>query len=118
VWGNQAHDAIVDDHRAQPSSVKYVEVTLADHDYEDAKRMELLNREGRAPSYGPIVAKGPRHQRTELRGELVAIDHDELVTEHLQRAEAAVTKGSKEIPHRHSTRCAGRRHGSIPQAKR
>ena len=99
VSGNQAHDAVVDDQRAQPGSVKYVEVTLADHDYEDAKRMELLNLQGHAPSYGPIMAKGPRHRRSELRAELVAVDHDELVAEHLQRATAAVTrKAAKNYP--------------------
>jgi len=92
VVGNQKHDAVVDDRRASPGPVRFIETTVADYDYEDAKRMELLNRDGNAPAFGGVTAKGPRHNRTELRAELVAVDHDVLVAEHIGRADQAVRK--------------------------
>src|SRR4051812_3320485 len=92
VFGDQQHDATVLDGRTPPGDIRYVETTVADRDYEDAKRMELLNRDGGAPAYGQIVAKGPRHKRTELRGELVAIDHQKLVAQYIARADDAVRK--------------------------
>lgn len=99
VFGDQQHDAVVRDDRKPPGSIRFVETTVSDHDYEDAKRMELLSRDGSAPGYGQIVASGPRHARTELRGELVAIDHQELVAQHLARADAAVRKkAAKKYP--------------------
>jgi hypothetical protein len=99
VFGDQQHDALVRDDRTPPGSIRYVETTVADRDYEDAKRMELLSRDGSAPGYGPILVKGPRHARTELRGELVALDHYELVAQHVARAGAAVRKkAAKKYP--------------------
>jgi hypothetical protein len=92
VFGDQKHDALALDGRTPPGSVRYVETTVADRDYEDAKRMELLSRDGGAPGYGQIVAKGPRHKRTELRGDIVEPDHRELVAQHLARADKAVRK--------------------------
>jgi hypothetical protein len=92
VFGDQTHDALVQDGRTPSGKVRYVETTVADRDYEDAKRMELLSRDGGAPGYGQIVAKGPRHKRTELRGDFVEPDHPELVAQHLARADTAVRK--------------------------
>lgn len=92
VFGDQQHDALVQDGRTPPGKVRYVETTVADRDYDDAKRMELLSRDRHAPAFGPITAKGPRRARTELHGELVAIDHDELVAQHITRADEAVRK--------------------------
>jgi hypothetical protein len=99
VFGDQNHDASVKDDRASPGSIQYVEVTVADRDYEDAKRMELMSRDGMAPGYGQIIATGRRHARTELRGELEALDHDKLVAQHLERADVAVRKkAAKDYP--------------------
>jgi hypothetical protein len=99
VFGDQNHDALVSDGRTPPGNVRYVEATVADRDYEDAKRLELLSRDGMAPGYGQIIAKGPKHARTELRGELEALDHHKLVALHLTRADDAVKKkAGKEYP--------------------
>lgn len=75
VLGNQNHDAVVEDRRAKPSRVRFVEVTLSDQTYEDAIRMELLNRDGHAPATGTVRAEGPRHNRRVLEGQTEAVDH-------------------------------------------
>lgn len=75
VLGIQNHDAVIEDRRANPSRVRFIEVTLSDQTYEDAIRMELLNRDGHAPATGTVRVEGPRHNRRVLEGQTEAVDH-------------------------------------------
>ena len=46
VLGNQNYDGIVEDKRASPEPIRYLEVTTTLKTYEDSLRMELLSKEG------------------------------------------------------------------------
>lgn len=92
VIGDQNYDATVEDQRANPARVKYIEVTLSDQDYEESLRMELLNRDGHAPGTGPVRAEGPRGNRRVLEGILEAVNHDEQRANHLNRVNEAICR--------------------------
>jgi hypothetical protein len=95
VYGDQPHDAVVEDRREQPGPVKFIEATLADHNYDMSLRLELLARDGSVPLFGPVVVKGSRRHRTELRAEAEAVDHEDVISNHLTRVQAAVEKKAK-----------------------
>lgn len=99
VLGNQGYDATVADNRLKPSAVRFIETTLADRDYEDSLRLEILSRDGSAPAYGEVRAKGPKGRRTLLEAEKEAVKHSDLVGQHLARVVAAVErKANKKYP--------------------
>jgi hypothetical protein len=60
VTGNQQFDATVDDRRAHPGAVKFIEATVSDWSSIESLRMELLTRDGHTPGYGAVQAKGAR----------------------------------------------------------
>lgn len=95
TYGDQPYDALVDDRRESPAPVRFIEVTVADHDYEMSLRMEMLSRDGNVPMTGPVFVKGARGKRAELRAELEAVDHDKLVSDHFDRVVAAVNRKAK-----------------------
>ena len=99
VLGSQQYDAEVDDKRTPPSRVRFIEVTHSAFDGDDARRMELLSSQGHAPSYGPVIAEGPKGRRTRLEAQLEAYDHLDLRAEHIERASQAVArKARKKYP--------------------
>jgi len=92
--GNQAYDGLVVDNRNPPGPVKYIEVTVSDWSYVEALRAELLNRDGHAPAYGRVSAKGRRGNRTELVAEGGALRHEDICEQHIAGVIAAVKKKS------------------------
>jgi hypothetical protein len=95
VLGSQQYDAEVDDKRTPPSRARFIEVTHSAFDGDDARRMELLSSQGHAPSYGPVIAEGPKGKRTRLEAQLEAHDHLELRAEHIERARQAVVRKAR-----------------------
>lgn len=89
IIGNQNYDAVVEDRRATPASVKYIEATVSDWSYVESLRMELLSRDGHAP------AKGPKGRRTELAAKLEALDHDDIREQHIAGVITALTNKAK-----------------------
>ncbi len=55
VLGNQQYDGVVDDKRAVPSHIRYIEVTDSTRDHNEALRNELLSRDGTAPGVGKVM---------------------------------------------------------------
>jgi hypothetical protein len=51
-----------------------------------------MNSQGHAPAYGPVTAVGPRHNRTAIVTESMALEHSSIVSEYLQRVRTAVSK--------------------------
>src|SRR5882672_6406981 len=51
VLGNQHYDGTVEDQRATPDDIRYIEVT-GTRTYNDALRLEVLSRDGHAPLLG------------------------------------------------------------------
>lgn len=92
VLGNQNYDAIVEDRRVNSEPIRYLEATSTLRTYEDSLRMELLNAEGHVAAYGPVTAHGPRHKRTSIKAEAVAVEHTTLRAEHLKRVRDAVAR--------------------------
>jgi hypothetical protein len=92
IIGNQKYDAIVDDRRGSPSGVRYIEVTVSDWGYEEALRMEALDRDGYVAGYGKIIAEGSKGRRTKLEAEAIFIEHDDLREQHISGVIAAVNR--------------------------
>lgn len=86
VLGNQHYDATVNDRRATPEPIEFLEVT-GTRTYEDALRMELLSEEGSAPGTGSIY-RDPETRKVVAR--LEAEDHDVIVGRQLALITAAV----------------------------
>lgn len=94
VLGNQHHDALVEDRRASPGAIKYLEVT-GTSSYEDALRLEVLNGRGSVPMLGKIlrVKRGLRRGEIEVEGE--AQEHERIVGDYLPRVLSAVQNKAK-----------------------
>ena len=95
VLGNQNYDGIVDDKRAHPDLVRYLEVTTTLKTYEDSLRMELLSKQGHVAAYGPVTAVGPRHKRVSITAEGVAREHHAIRSDHLKLVREAVERKAK-----------------------
>ena len=54
IIGNQGYDAVVEDSRLPVPATLYIEVTLANEDYETHLRRELLHEAGLSHRFGPI----------------------------------------------------------------
>lgn len=95
--GNQQYDATVEDRRQTPAPVRYIEVTLSDHDYTESLRMEILSRDGSVAAYGPVRAKGAKGRRMFLEAESIAVNHDDIREKHVAAVvEAVKRKANKE----------------------
>jgi hypothetical protein len=92
VLGNQNHDALVTDSRANPEPIRFIEATTTLMSYEDSLRLELMSSQGHAPAYGSVSAVGPKHRRTSITAQSIALEHSKIRSEHLQRIQAAVRK--------------------------
>jgi hypothetical protein len=92
VIGSQNYDAVVADSRACPDPIQFVEVTTTLMSYEDSLRLELMNSQGHAPAYGAVSAIGPKHNRTAISAQSIALEHSTIVNDHLQRVQSAVRK--------------------------
>jgi hypothetical protein len=97
VLGNQHHDGTVDDRRAQPDDIRLIEVT-GTRTYEDALRMELLNREGYAPMLGNIERVRTGANRGQVIAEGVAQEHGRIVAKYLPLVLRAA-RGKANNPH-------------------
>jgi hypothetical protein len=69
--------------------------------YEDSLRLELMSSQGHAPAYGAVSAIGPKHNRTAISAQSIALEHSTIVNDHLQRVQSAVRKkaGKQYEPH-------------------
>jgi hypothetical protein len=92
VLGNQNYDATVTDSRPHPEPIEYLEVTTTLMSYADSLRLELMTAQGHAPAYGSVTAVGPKHNRTAIVAESIALEHSSIVAKHLQRVHTAVSK--------------------------
>lgn len=82
VLGNQHHDATVDDRRAQPEDIRLIEVT-GTRTYEDALRMEVLNRDGHAPMLGNIERVRTGANRGQIAAHGVAQEHGRILADYV-----------------------------------
>jgi hypothetical protein len=95
VIGNQNYDGIVEDRRAKPDTIRFREVTTTLRTYEDALRMEELSRRGHVAAYGRVRAIGPKHNRTAIVADGMALEHTKIRSAHLQLVEDAVRRKAK-----------------------
>lgn len=95
VIGSQQHDALVDDSREVPSTIKFIEVTVSDRDYTETLRMEILNRDGSVAAYGKVRAQGPKRKRAVLEAESIAMKHDDVRNQHIKAIIGAVANKAK-----------------------
>jgi len=99
VLGSQQYDATVEDRRAQPSPIQFIETTVSDWSYEESLRVELLNRNGSVPAYGEVHAKGPKGNRSKLRAESGTLKHADVREQHIAGVISAVKrKADKPYP--------------------
>lgn len=92
IIGSQNYDAIVTDSRQPPEQIQFIEATTTLMSYADSLRFELMNTQGHAPAYGAVSAEGPKHNRTAITAQSIALDHSKIRDEHLQRVQTAVSK--------------------------
>ena len=92
IIGNQNYDAIVTDSRQLPEAIQFIEATTTLMSYADSLRFELMNAQGHAPAYGSVSAVGPKHNRTAITAQSIALEHGTIRSEHLQRVQTAVSK--------------------------
>jgi hypothetical protein len=95
VIGSQNYDGIVEDKRASPDPIRYLEVTTTLKTYEDALRMELLSKHGHVAAYGPVLAEGPRHKRVSITAEGMAREHQAIRADHLALVQEVVARKAK-----------------------
>jgi hypothetical protein len=95
VLGNQNYDGIVQDNRASPEPIRYLEVTTTLKTYEASLRMELLSKQGHVAAYGPVTAEGPHHRRISITAEGIAREHQAIRADHLQLGQDVVTRKAK-----------------------
>ena len=93
--GNQNYDAEVADRRDSPSSIRYIEVTVSDRDYEQSLRMEVLNRDRTASAYGELIVEGPKNRRTKLEVKSQAVRHEDIRDKHIDAVVNAVKQKCK-----------------------
>ena len=99
VLGNQQYDGTVDDRRTLLGDIRYIEITDSTWDHNEAKRNELLSRDGTAPGYGKVHAEGPKGRRSHLEGEYEMRDVNAMPTGQLQRVREVVeAKAAKTYP--------------------
>lgn len=99
VIGDQNYDALVEDKRGTPASIRFLEATSTLRTYEDSLRMELLSRQGHAPAYGRVRAEGSRHNRGRIIADGGAHEHRVIREEHLERVRRVVEqKAGKGYP--------------------
>ena len=97
VLGNQHYDGIVDDRRKKPENIRFIEVTST-RTYEDALRLEVLNRDGHAPMLGPIQRMRVGERRGHVLAQGEAQEHGRILGDYLPLVlRAAKTKA--ENPH-------------------
>jgi hypothetical protein len=82
VLGNQHHDGTVDDRRAAPEDIRFIEVT-GTRTYEDALRLELLSRNGQAPMLGPIERVKCGERRGQVEAQCEPQEHAHIVGNYL-----------------------------------
>lgn len=92
VIGDQNYDGIVTDNRPNPATLRYLEVTTTLVTYDDSLRMELLNTQGHAPAFGPIVPIGPKHKRVAIHAPNEAYEHTTIRKHHINLVIDAVTR--------------------------
>jgi hypothetical protein len=90
--GNQNYDAVVVDSRQHPEPIYFIEATTTLMSYADSLRFELMSSQGHAPAYGAVSAVGPKHNRTAITAQSIALEHSKIRDEHLQRVQTAVSK--------------------------
>jgi hypothetical protein len=73
VIGSQNYDGIVDDKRASPEPIRYLEATTTLKTYEDSLRMELLSKHGHVAAYGPVLAEGMAREHQAIRADHLAL---------------------------------------------
>lgn len=95
VIGNQNYDGLVEDHRPEPERIRFLEATTTLRTYEDALRLEELNRRGHVAAFGRVIAIGPKHHRKAIIAENIAHEHEKIRAEHLQLVEEAVRRKAK-----------------------
>jgi hypothetical protein len=95
VIGNQNYDGIVDDKRALPDTIRYLEVTTTLKTYQDALRMELLSKHGHVAAYGPVTAVGPRHKRLSITADGMAREHQAIRGDHLKLVQETIESKAK-----------------------
>jgi len=93
--GNQNYDAEVADRRNDPASIRYIEVTVSDRDYEESLRMEILNRDRSAAAYGEVIVKGPKNRRTKLEAKSQTVRHEDIREKHINAVVNAVRQKCK-----------------------
>lgn len=99
VVGRQKYDATVEDRRANPSLIQFIETTVSDRDYMESLRMEMLNRDGSVPAYGEVRAEGRKGQRIVLEAKSIAENHDEIREQHIAAVIDVVNgKAAKKYP--------------------
>lgn len=95
VIGSQNYDGIVDDKRASPEPIRYLEATTTLKTYEDSLRMELLSKQGHVAAYGLVTAEGPRHKRASITAEGMAREHQAIRADHLALVQEVVARKAK-----------------------
>jgi hypothetical protein len=82
----------VTDSRERPDPIQFIEATTTLMSYDDSLRLELMNSQGHAPAYGSVSAVGPKHRRTSITAQSIALEHSKIRSDHLQRVHEAVKK--------------------------
>jgi hypothetical protein len=95
VLDNQNYDGTVEDKRAAPDTIRYIEVTTTLKTYDDSLRMELLSKQGHVAAYGPVSAEGPRHNRKSITAEGTAREHSSIRTDHIKLVRETVERKAK-----------------------
>lgn len=100
VIGSQNFDAIIEDNRADPSGLEYLEITQASENFDSKHRMIYLNTHGSVPLQGDLnVTRGANGQPSVEIGEPVAQPHNQITTKILDDILAAAEKKAvKEYP--------------------
>jgi hypothetical protein len=78
--GSQSYDATVNDGRANPSKVKYLEVTVATEGAVDYHRRRLLHETGRVSGFGKITKSGTEKTGLRLKDEPEAVSQATVLT--------------------------------------
>jgi hypothetical protein len=95
VIGTQNYDAVIDDRREPPETIRYLEATTTLKTYQDSLRMELLSKVGSVAAYGLVTAEGPRHQRISIKAPGIAREHQDIRADHLKLVREVVERKAK-----------------------
>ncbi|MBI5911402.1 MAG: hypothetical protein HY848_15805 [Betaproteobacteria bacterium] len=97
--GNQNYDAIVSDCRSNPSSVQYVEVTLASDGEDDYLRMRVLHESGEVSGLGSVNKSGTQRTGLTIHVEREMVSQPEVLRQESDRlAQAIARKLGKAYP--------------------